>query len=149
MKKDVNLFCLFSFCMPLCPSSCGAVTAYIFIFHSLTLPFSRRRSHKSLHKKFRTWWTTSLNTSPYFASAISPFNLPSAFLTTPAHSALSKALVRLLTPKCLKSSSTSAIHLNRDLPLFFFPLVCLSLIPSLSPHPPFLQYDQAITVYVL
>jgi len=53
MKKDVILVCLISFCMPLCPSSCTAMTAYIFIFQSLTLPFSLR-NHNSLHKKFCT-----------------------------------------------------------------------------------------------
>jgi hypothetical protein len=102
MKKDIILGCLFSFYMPLCSSSCDAVTAHIFIFYSLTLPFSRRTSHNRLHKKFPTWWITSLNTSPYFALAISTFNLPLASLTTQVHSALSKALVRLLTSTFLK-----------------------------------------------
>ena len=149
MKKDVILVCLISFCMPLWPSSCGAMTVYIFIFQSLTLPFAPRRSHNSLHKKFCTWWSTSHNTSLFFSVAISPFSSPSASPTTHAHSVLSKALVRLLTPKILQSNSTSSIHLNQDLPLFLFPLVCLPLISLLSLHPPFLQHGQATTVYIL
>jgi hypothetical protein len=100
MKKDAILGCPFSFCMPLCPSSCGAVTAYIFIFHSLAPPFSRRRRHITLHKKFRTWWITSLNTSPYFALAVSPW-LPS------------RHIVILFSPKLLFASS----HPNASSPV--------------------------------
>jgi hypothetical protein len=106
--------------------------------------FFRRRSHNSLHKKFRTWWITSLNTSPYFVLICSW--LPSRHTLILLCPKLSFAF---LHPHFSKSSSTSSIQLNRDLPLFFLPLVCLSLIPLLSLHSPFLKYGQAITVYIL
>jgi hypothetical protein len=66
-----------------------------------------------------------------------------------AHSVLSKALaLHYFTPTSLKSNSTSSIHLNLGLLLFFLLLFCLPLTSLLSSHHLFLQHAQAIEIYV-
>jgi hypothetical protein len=80
----------------------------------ITLLFPRRRSHNNLHKKFRTWWCTSLNIS-YFSLALSLSVCPRL---PPRH-----ALI-LICPKLLfafshpNSSSPIRHHLSTLIEIF-------------------------------
>ena len=73
--------------------------------------------------------------------ALQPFKLALVSLIKDAHSVLSNALaLHYFTPTSLKSNSTSSIHLNLGLLLFFPLLFCLPLTSLLSSHHLFLQH---------
>ena len=99
---------------------------------------TQKVSGRNRHTTVPHYWFSSITRMVPHSSylALSPLTLPLAALTTYTHSALSKVIVPLLlTPRLLKFSSTSSIQLNRDLPLFPLPPLCLPLTSLLSPSP--------------